>query len=99
MLQVHHAWGLNGAITEITLRTVPTRDWVGCLPTFDEYPSVYGAGVALVEATDIGRKLMKPMDARIGAYFLKLDGHIRPQKHLLLSMVPQEDVAAFERLI
>jgi hypothetical protein len=98
-LQVHHAWGLNGVITEVTLRTVPTRDWVGCLATFDEYPSAYAAGLALAEATDIARKLVTTVDARICAYFPKLEGHIRPQKDLLVSMVPQEDVAAFKRLI
>jgi hypothetical protein len=83
-------------ITEVTLRTVPTRDWVGCLTTFDDYPSAYAAGLAQAEATDIGRKLMKPMYARICAHFPKLEGHIKPEKHLLVPMVRQEDVGAFE---
>ena len=99
VMQIHHAWGLNGVITEVTLRTVPTRDWVGCLATFDGYRTAYAAGYAVAQAENIARKLLTTVDARICAYFPKLDGHIRPEKHLLVSLVPAEDVAAFRDLI
>ena len=99
VLQIHHAWGMNGVITEVTMRTVPTRDWVGCMATFDSYPQAYAAGVALARAPDIARKLLTTVDARICDYFPKLDGHIRPQKHLLVSLLPKEDVARFTALI
>lgn len=99
VLQIHHAWGLNGVITEVTLRTVPTRDWVGCMATFESYESAYAAGTALASAPDIARKLLTTVDARICAYFPKLEGHIRPQKHLLVSLVPREDVGRFKTLM
>ncbi|MEE4189642.1 MAG: FAD-binding oxidoreductase [Roseobacter sp.] len=99
VLQIHHAWGLNGVITEVTMRTVPTRDWVGCLATFDTYDGAYAAGCAIARAEDVACKLLTTVDARICAYFPKLQGHIRPEKHLLVSLVPQEDVARFREAI
>ncbi len=99
VMQIHHAWGLNGVITEVTLRTVPTRDWVGCLATFDDYKTAYAAGYAIAQAPDVARKLLTTVDARICTYFPKLDGHIRPEKHLLVSLVPREDVARFKEII
>ncbi len=99
VLQIHHAWGLNGVITEVTLRTVPTCDWVGCLATFDTYPDAYAAGVTLAKAPDVGRKLLTTVDARICAYFPRLEGHIRSGKHLLVSLVPQEDVSRFKEIV
>ncbi len=99
VLQIHHAWGLNGVITEVTLRTVPTRDWVGCLATFDTYEGAYAAGVEIAKAPDVARKLLTTVDARICAYFPKLEGHIRPEKHLLVSLVPKEDIARFAAII
>ena len=94
-LHIHHAWGLNGVITDVTLRTVPKRDWVGCIATFETYETAYAAGLAIAEATDIARKLLTTVDARICAYFPKLEGHIRKCKHLLVSLVPREDRNAF----
>jgi FAD/FMN-containing dehydrogenase len=99
VLQIHHAWGLNGVITEVTLRTVPTRDWVGCMATFDDYANAYAAGYALAQAPDIARKLLTTIDARITEYFPRLKGHIRPGKHLLVSLLPREDVDRFRALM
>ncbi len=98
-LQIHHAWGLNGVITEVTLRTVPTRNWVGCMASFDSYEAAYAAGIALANTTDIARKLLTTIDARICAYFPKLNGHIRKDKHLLVSLLPMEHVSGFRSLI
>jgi len=99
VMQIHHAWGLNGVITEVTLRTVPTQNWIGCLATFDDYAQAYRAGIALANATDVGRKLLTTVDARICAYFPKLDGHIRSGKHLLVSLVPDTDLNRFKEII
>ncbi|MEL6887742.1 MAG: FAD-binding oxidoreductase [Pseudomonadota bacterium] len=98
-LHIHHAWGLNGVITDVTLRTVPRRDWVGCMATFDSYEAAYAAGLALAQADDVAAKLITTVDARICAYFPKLEGHIRKDKNLLVSLVPQEDRDSFSASI
>ncbi len=99
VLHVHHAWGLNGVITDVTLRTVPRRDWVGCMATFDSYEAAYATGYAIASASDIGAKLVSTVDARITAYFPRLDGHIRKGRDLLVSLVPSADVERFASLV
>lgn len=99
VLRIHHAWGLNGVITEVTLRTVPTRDWISCMATFDAYADAYRAGLALANRSDIERKLVSVVDARIAAYFPRLDRHIPQGRDLLVSLVPREQVDAFRTLI
>ncbi len=99
VLHIHHAWGLNGVITEVTLRTVPARNWWGCMATFDSYGAAYAAGCALAQAPDIARKLISTVDARITQYFPRLEGHIRQDRHLLVSLVPAEDVDRFRALM
>ncbi|MEM1076712.1 MAG: FAD-binding oxidoreductase [Pseudomonadota bacterium] len=100
-LLIHHAWGLNGAITEVTLRTVPRRDWIGCIVGFERYRDCYAAGYALASApdTDIGRKLCCTVDARIVDYFPRLQGHVPKGVHILVSLVPREDMDAFNALM
>ncbi len=100
-LRVHHAWGLNGAITEVTLRTVPTRDWVGCMAGFDEYRAAYSAGYALASApeVEIARKLCSVVDARITGYFPRLDAHVPKGRHLLVTLVPREQLGALGALV
>lgn len=98
-LQIHHAWGLNGAITEVTLRTVPTRDWIGCMASFDSYRDAYLGGHALATSQTIARKLCSVVDARIAGYFPRLKDHIRENRHLLVTLVPREDMDAFRALV
>ena len=94
-LQVHHAWGLNGVITEVTLRTVPHLNWIGCMATFDSYQECYAAGYAVAADDRIGCKLASTVDARIVEYFPRLKGHVREGKHLLVSLVPSTDMQSF----
>jgi FAD/FMN-containing dehydrogenase len=100
-LRIHHAWGLNGAITEVTLRTVPTRDWVGCMAGFDSYRDAYAAGYALASAPDeaIARKLCSVVDARIAGYFPRLEDHVPKGAHLLVTLVPREQLDSFRALV
>lgn len=99
VLQVHHAWGMNGVITEVTLRTVTLQDWTGCMATFERYEDAYAAGYALAGRSDIGPKLISTVDARITAFFPRLEGKIRADKHLLVSMIPARAKQAFADLI
>ncbi len=99
VLQIHHAWGLNGVITEVTLRTVPHPDWIGCMATFDSYKECYAAGYAVATDDLIGCKLASTVDARIVDYFPRLKGHVRAGKHLLVSLVPASDMGRFRDLI
>lgn len=99
VLNVHHAWGLNGVITEVTMRTVPVRDWLGCMATFDTYAGAYRAGHALATARDLAPKLVSVVDARIAAYFPRLKGHVRAGKDVVVSYLPAEDLPAYEALI
>ncbi len=100
-LAIHHAWGLNGAITEVTLRTVPTQDWIGCIAGYDSYRAAYAAGYTLATADDdtIARKLCSVVDARIAAYFPRLDGHVPKDQHLLVTLVPAQHLPALKALV
>ena len=99
VLRIHHAWGLNGVITEVTLRTVPTRDWIACMATFDDYQSTYAAGYALATSDRISPKMLSVVDARIVNYFPTLKGHLRDGLDLLASYVPKEDVPQFQEMV
>lgn len=99
VLKIHHAWGLNGVITEVTLRTVPTEDWIACMATFAGYEDTYAAGYALATVDNIAPKMASVVDARIVAYFPRLKGHLRQDHNLLAAYVPAGDVPEFHALI
>ena len=98
-LLLHHAWGINGVITEVTLRTVPRQDWIGCIASFPDYAAAYGAGFALAGSATIGRKLASVVDRRIAAYFPRLADRIAAGRDLLVTLVPQADVGALAELV
>ncbi len=99
VLKVHHAWGLNGVITEVTLRAVASRDWIACMATFDDYRSAYGAGYGAASAKGIAPKMVSVVDARIVDYFPRLKGHLSEGRDLLACYVPAEDVETLRGLI
>jgi FAD/FMN-containing dehydrogenase len=98
-LLLHHAWGCNGVITEVTLRTVPRMDWIGCMASFGDYADAYSAGHALAASAGIRRKLASVVDRRIAACFPRLADHIPADRDILVTLVPREDVAALRDLI
>lgn len=98
-LHIHHAWGMNGAIADVTLRTVPARDWVGAIASFDSYQAAFAAGLALAHENRIAPKLVSTVDARIAGFFPRLEGHIQAERDLLVTMVPAENLEALRDLV
>lgn len=96
---IHHAWGINGVITELTLRTVPTEDWIGCIVTFDSYPDCHGAAINLATSETIRRKLCSTLDARIGTYFDRLKGIVPPDRAMLVTLIPRGQMDDFRALV
>ena len=98
IMRVHHAWGLNGVITEVTLRTVPALDWVGCLASFPSYADAYNAGAELATNAALHPKMASVVDARIAAYFPQLKDHMPKGATLLAAYVPKKSVPALHDL-
>ena len=86
-LFIHHAWGINGIITEITLRTIPSKDWMNCIASFDSYIKAYAAGLAIAKDNGIDAKLLSVLDRRYRNYFTALDGYVEKGKALMITMV------------
>lgn len=99
VLKIHHAWGLNGVITEVTLRTVPSREWIACMATFNDYGAAYAAGYGLATAADIAPKMVSVVDWRIVEYFRRLQGRLREKHDLVASYVAAEEISGFKTLI
>ena len=95
---VHHAWGINGVIVALTLKTVPARDWINCIASFESYRAAFDAGLLVSEKVDLRRKLVTSVDARIAAYFDKLQDRLGPSRDLLLALIARDDVEAFAGL-
>jgi len=96
---IHHAWGMNGVIVDITLKTAPRRDWVNCIASFDSYRATFEAGLALGERTDLHRKLISTVDASFTPFFVKLKGRLREGRHHMLSLIDRPHVDAFRTLV
>ena len=96
---LHHAWGINGVIAELTLKTAPERDWINCIASFPTYRAAFDAGMALGSRRDLHRKLVCTVDAGFTPYFAKLKERMGAERHLMLSLIDRRDVPAFDALV
>lgn len=96
---LHHAWGMNGVITDLVLGTVPLPRWINIIASFDSYRSAFEAGIALGSARHLRLKLLTSVDGRIAASIRQLGDIAERRRDLLLVMVAQEDVEEASRFI
>ncbi|MEI5676936.1 MULTISPECIES: FAD-binding oxidoreductase [unclassified Mesorhizobium] len=84
---IHHAWGLNGVITDLVLRTVPARNWINVIASFPTYCEAFEAGIAVGKSRGFELKLLTTIDARIAGSIRRLDGIGGKGRALLLALV------------
>lgn len=90
---IHHAWGINGAMTDLVLGTVATARWINIIASFDTYRSAFEAGIELGSARHLNLKLLATVDRRIAAQIKQLGAIAEQKRDLLLVMVADVDVA------
>ncbi|MBU6334099.1 MAG: FAD-binding oxidoreductase [Chloroflexi bacterium] len=96
---LHHAWGINGAIVELTLRTAPLGDWMQTITSFETYGAAFAAGATLGARTDLRCKLVTTLDARIVPYFNRLREYMGADRAVMLGMIERADVPAYRQLM
>lgn len=96
---IHHAWGLNGVITDLELGTVPTARWINIVASFDTYRHAFEAGIELGAARKLNLKLLTTVDGRIAASIKQLGEIAERRRDLLLVMVAEEHVGETLRIV
>ncbi|MEO3998368.1 FAD-binding oxidoreductase [Mesorhizobium sp. CAU 1732] len=96
---IHHAWGLNGVITDLVLRTVPSPTWINVIASFPTYRQAFEAGIAIGSTRALDLKLLTTVDGRI-AQSIKTLGEIgEGGRALLFVMVASGDADAVKALV
>ncbi|WP_191863994.1 FAD-binding oxidoreductase, partial [Stenotrophomonas sp. AS012628] len=72
ILNVMHAYGVNGIITEVEVPTAPAHDWAERIVTFDSFTAAARFGQAFTECDGLAKKLVSIHDPRIGPYLRRL---------------------------
>jgi FAD/FMN-containing dehydrogenase len=93
---VHHAYGVNGIVTEVELPLAPAYEWLDTVVVFDDFERAAEFGMALATADGILKKLVSVHAWPIPSYFKPL--RIPQGKAAALLMIGAETREAFEAL-
>jgi FAD/FMN-containing dehydrogenase len=105
--KVHHAYGTNGIVTEVTLALRPAVDWVNVIALFPRYRGVLDAalacqaqhGAAGGAAGGIEAALLSAVEARFSRFYPMLGAHFPADRHALFALVAPASMPAFERCV
>lgn len=94
---VHHAYGVNGLITEVELPLAPAYEWLDTIVVFDDFARAAEFGMALATSDGILKKLVSVHAWPIPSYFKPL--RLPEGKAAALLMIGAETRDACEILI
>ena len=94
---VHHAYGVNGLVTEVELPLAPAHEWLDTVVLFDDFARAAEFGMALATADGILKKLVSVHASPIPSFFKPLN--LPAGKAAALLMIGAETREACELLI
>lgn len=94
---VHHAYGVNGLVTEVELPLAPAYEWLDTIVVFDEFARAVEFGMALATQDGILKKLVSVHAWPIPGFFKPL--RLPEGKAAALLMIGAETREAFEALV
>jgi FAD/FMN-containing dehydrogenase len=93
---VHHAYGVNGLVTEVELPLAPAYEWLDTIVVFDRFERAAEFGMALATGDGILKKLVSVHAWPIPGFFKPLQ--LPAGKAAALLMIGAETREAFEAL-
>lgn len=96
---VHHAYGVNGLITEVELPLAPAWDWQDVLVSCDDFMAAARLGYALARASGILKKVVCINDWELARHLDPLSSLMPEGRPVLISMIARESVEAFTALL
>ncbi|MFN0164413.1 MAG: FAD-binding oxidoreductase [Burkholderiales bacterium] len=99
--KVHHAYGTNGIITELTVALAPAVDWINVITCFDDYGGVLelglAAGARAMAGDDIDVFLLSAVERRIMPYYEALADRVRG-RDAMFALVSSSTLPAYTAL-
>lgn len=95
---VHHAYGVNGIITEVEMPLAPAHAWRDVIVEFADLPAAARFGWALGEADGITKKLVAPMAGAVAQHFHPVKRHYAPGADIVICMVAPHSMEALSDL-
>ncbi|MCS6855895.1 MAG: FAD-binding oxidoreductase, partial [Elioraea sp.] len=95
---VHHAYGVNGIITEVEMPLTRAEAWVECVLAFATFADAARFGLALASADGMVKKLVSPIAAPLTRFFGPLRAACPDGAAVVLAMVAEPSLAALRDL-
>ena len=96
--QVHHAYGTNGIITEVSLALSPAVEWVHVIALFPHYEQVLRCAMAAGNLQP-ACFLLSAVDQRFSPYYTSLPTQFPADRHALFAMVAPDALPALQGLV
>jgi FAD/FMN-containing dehydrogenase len=91
---IHHAYGTNGVITEVTMPTTPATEWVDLILAYPDWRSCLEAGYRLASCEGLWLKEVGAIEAPAPQnYFLRHRKFLQPGDHVLVVIAARNAVA------
>lgn len=97
-LALHHAYGVNGIITEVELALAPAFTWVEAIVVFEDFMTALRCADELGGTEGLVKKLLTVFAHPIPSYFPQLAEHLPTGCHAVFTMVAEQSLQTLEEV-
>jgi FAD/FMN-containing dehydrogenase len=97
--RVHHAYGTNGIITELSIAMAPAQSWVDYIVAFADFMTLARFCDAVARADGIAKRMVSAVDGEAAAHFRALEEEVELGDSVGLFLIAQQSVVPFEEML